>query len=215
MKVSFTLVSSNAKTGPIPVSTTEPKSCPASCPLKHNGCYAGGGPLALHWKRVVTAGMEWHEFCAAVRRLLPGTLWRHNQAGDLPGNGIVLDELRVAQLVDANRLRRGFTYTHYPLGVPRNAALVRFANSNGFTINASCERAADAVILHKAGLPSVTLQAKPGNEVVDGVHVVTCPAVTHGKTCAACGLCQRADRRFVIGFPVHGSQKKKALNLVT
>ncbi|MEG0068146.1 MAG: hypothetical protein RR740_26515, partial [Pseudomonas sp.] len=51
----FTRVSGNAKTGPIPVTTTSADSCPPSCSFKGNGCYAESGPLALHWK-AVTAG---------------------------------------------------------------------------------------------------------------------------------------------------------------
>ncbi len=49
--IAFTRVSSNAKTGPIPVTTTSEETCPVSCPLKRNGCYADAGPLALFWRK--------------------------------------------------------------------------------------------------------------------------------------------------------------------
>ena len=48
----LTKKSSNIKTGPIAVSTTSKDSCPATCPLKGNGCYAESGPLLLHWNKV-------------------------------------------------------------------------------------------------------------------------------------------------------------------
>ena len=45
MNVHLTLKSSNAKTGPIPVSTTEKASGPPDCAMRE-GCYAASGPLA-------------------------------------------------------------------------------------------------------------------------------------------------------------------------
>ncbi len=48
--VHLTSKSSNAKTGPIPVSTSTAAWCPDSCPLKGAGCYGNGGPLAIQWK---------------------------------------------------------------------------------------------------------------------------------------------------------------------
>ena len=45
--------SANAKTGPIPVSTTERATCPADCAMRAE-CYAAAGPLALHWSAVST-----------------------------------------------------------------------------------------------------------------------------------------------------------------
>ena len=76
--------SRNAKTGPIPVSTSSATTCPDSCPFKRNGCYAEGGPLAMHWRAITEGkrGTAWPEFIAAVEALPKGQLWRHNQAGD-------------------------------------------------------------------------------------------------------------------------------------
>ena len=102
MKVHLTLKSANAKVGPIPVSTSEPSSCPDSCPLKAGGCYAKGGPLALHWRNVPNRGMEWNDFCQSIAKLPEGQIWRHNQAGDLPHvNGVISAE-EVEFLVASN-----------------------------------------------------------------------------------------------------------------
>jgi len=51
MQVHLTLKSANAKTGPIPVSTTSKESCPTDCAMRGE-CYAASGPLALHWSAV-------------------------------------------------------------------------------------------------------------------------------------------------------------------
>jgi len=47
-----------------------------------------------------------------------------------------------------------------------------------------------------------------------GTKVVPCPHTT-GKVsnCLNCGLCQVADREYVIGFPVHGTGKRKAFEI--
>ena len=65
MNFHLTLKSSNVKTGPIPVSTSSAATCPPTCPFNNGeGCYAGSGPLALHWKKVTekTRGDQFAEF---------------------------------------------------------------------------------------------------------------------------------------------------------
>jgi len=214
--VHLTIKSSNKKTGPIPVSTTSAQSCPDSCPLKKNGCYADGGPLAIHW-RAVTAGergMPWQDFCAEIEALPDGQLWRHNQAGDLPGlnESINPDELRM--LTRANTGKRGFTYTHKPL-TPENAALIREANASGFTVNLSANNLAHADELAdtKAGPVVAILPANAGakNFTPAGRPVITCPAQTRDDvSCADCQLCARSDRPTIVGFLAHGTGTKKA-----
>ena len=83
--------SPNRKTGPIPVSMTDMQSCPPSCSLRSMGCYAEHGHVAMHWRRVARIGEPWPVFCARIAALPPGTSWRHNEAGDLPGYGDTLD----------------------------------------------------------------------------------------------------------------------------
>ena len=52
-KVRFTRISTNRKTGFIPVTTSEENTCPSSCPLKEiNICYAKKGSSRLIWKEV-------------------------------------------------------------------------------------------------------------------------------------------------------------------
>ena len=136
-RVHLTLVSRNVKTGPIPVSTTTAETCPDNCPFKAKGCYAKGGPLAIHWRKVTEgkSGMEWDSFCWSIHRLPEGQLWRHNQAGDLPGLNDDLDTIALGQLVQANKGKRGFTYTHKPLDSEHERLAVANANRNGFTVN--------------------------------------------------------------------------------
>lgn len=233
--VHLTIKSGNAKVGPIPVSTSSNNTCPNACPLKAAGCYANAGPLAAMWRSLSAAtpgttytlarggkamAHNWQSFCDAVRAFKPGTLWRHNQAGDLPGEGDAIDHDALAALVEANAGKRGFTYTHKPLTGPHgeyNRAAVAHANRHGFTVNLSADnlREADELSEADAGpvvvvLPS-TVQGNVDVRTPKGRKVVVCPATYRDNVaCASCGLCQVAKRKVVVGFPAHGAAHRKA-----
>lgn len=241
--VHLTMVSDNAKTGPIPVSTTSATTCPGSCPLNTFGleqpdrehrravlkaqgllpCYAAKGPLALHWGAVTRGerGMGWDAFCSAVAALPEGQLWRHNQAGDLPGQGETIDGARLQALSRANRGRRGFTFTHKPVGVHGVGLVNLFAISravaDGFAINLSANSldhadrlsyVANMVLGPQAQPRVVTLLPKghpPKSTTPAGRKVLACLEQTgKARNCKECGLCQSMDpRRPIIGFYVH------------
>lgn len=214
--IAFTRVSRNAKTGPIPVTTTSEETCPESCPLKKHGCYAESGPLALFWRKVTErkAGLSWEAALGEIRKLPKGTLWRHNQAGDLPGNGDSIDSEAMRQLVAANRGKRGFTYTHKP-ATGDNAALIAQANESGFAVNLSADNLSEADSLAAMGIGPVVvvLPAEQTRAVKtpQGRHVAICPAtISDNVTCASCGLCAEIGRKAIIGFPAHGTSKRKA-----
>jgi hypothetical protein len=218
-QVALTLKSRNEKTGPIPVSTTTYDTCPDACPLRSNGCYAGNGPLGMYWQKVTEhkAGMAWDEFIVAVFGMPLDTLWRHNQAGDLPGNRIAIDETALKSLVLANAGKRGFTYTHYDvINNAKNREAVNHANKSGFTINLSANnlKHADALAETKAGPVVVVLPSSvSGPEKITtpaGRKVTVCPATYRDDvTCKSCGLCA-LQRDTIVGFPAHGVQKKRA-----
>jgi hypothetical protein len=194
------------------VSTSPPSTCPDSCALKGNGCYAETGRVRWQWRAAERNGVAWLSFLAQVRYLPGGQLWRHNVAGDLPGEGNLINPLELGQLVRANKGKCGFTYTHYPM-TPHNRAQVEAAVAQGFTINVSTDRASDAVALRQRGLkaPLVTILPidAPNDQWLQGVRIVACPAEKTDKVqCSNCGLCQQPDRGYVIGFRAHGSSKR-------
>lgn len=211
MQVHLTLKSANAKTGPIPVSTTAKQSCPTDCAMR-DACYASTGPLALHWAAVSTGarGTSWTEFTRAIAALPDGQLWRHNQAGDLPGDGTTVDPVRLGQLVAANIGRRGFTYSHYRDGA--SLSWIKTANEHGFTVNLSANDLHDADTLADTGAgPVVVVLPSTQNENTTtpaGRRVVVCPATQRDDvSCATCQLCQR-QRSTIVGFPAHGTKKR-------
>lgn len=215
LRFHLTLRSANAKTGPIPVSTSSAALCPASCSFKGNGCYAETGPLALHWQAVTAGsrGMPWAEFLAAIAQLPEGQLWRHNQAGDIRDPATATGRRHLAALVEANKGCRGFTYTHHRL-TPAAVQALKAATANGFTVNASCESetAADAVI--SRGLRAVFVVPSDDNRRIwrtsDGNVAVTCPAQVHdGITCDRCRLCHSRPQNVAVAFRAHGTGRRK------
>jgi hypothetical protein len=223
MLTAFTPISSNAKTGPIPTSTSDRATCWTGCPFYDKGCYAKSGPQALHWRKVSSGerGYEWDAFLRLVRKLNRGQLWRHNVSGDLPvvADGII-DGDKVAQLADANRGRKGYTYTHHPL-TDTNLGVIKYANAAGFTVNVSTEsvEVADKVMSeHKIPAVAVVNSDKTDRfyRTESGRKVITCPATLHDNVnCSTCGLCQQSDREFIIAFPAHGTAKKTVNAIVT
>ena len=220
MKVHLTLKSRNAKTGPIPVSTTTAETCPTACPFNHGnagGCYAASGPLALHWRKVTdgAAGTSFDRFLDSIRARPAGQLWRHNQAGDLIGAADEIDIAALDQLAAANAGKRGFTYTHKPAETALERAAIKRANDAGFTVNLSANDMAHADRLAALDIaPVVVVMPRDATEnatTPDGRRVVVCPATQRDDvSCASCKLCARADRKVIVGFPAHGALAKRA-----
>ena len=241
MKFHLTLRSSNTKTGPIPVSTSPEETCPPSCPLKGKGCYADGGPLRIHWNKVSSGerGVEYTDFCNEIKALPPGQLWRHNQCGDLcsVANGIAMgpygieengppkpDEYRIidksllGRLVNANKGKRGFTYTHYLVTGDKSAAIwnrntIRSAMKGGFVINLSADSISEADRMVELDIAPVTVTLPSDAEQTiitpKGRKIIMCPvAADKLPSCAVCGLCAK-NRKAIIGFPAHGAKKNQ------
>lgn len=219
MYVHIITKSSNKKTGPIPVTTTEQSSCAPSCPFISKGCYAKSGPLALHWRKVSAGerGTDWQGLCDFISALPEKQLWRHNQAGDLPHVFGDVDHTMVDQLITANTKRRGYTYTHHKLN-KHNVEIIKRANHKGFTINASTESLAAADDAIDLGIPAVCVV--PNNQPVPkytpaGRKVVLCPEQQCGISCADCKLCSQSKRTCVVAFQAHGNAAKTVNQIVS
>lgn len=213
-RFSFVRVSGNRKTGPIPVTNTSADTCPDSCALKGAGCYAETGPTAWHWRKRTRLTLA--EVCRLIRSIPGGSLWRHNVAGDLPGDGEVIDADALHQIARANRGRRGFTYTHKPM-TAGNVRAVTDANAAGFTINLSADNATAADDLARHGLPVVVVipaDAPKVSRTPRGRKIVLCPAESSARiTCANCGLCAQRSRPYLIGFKPKGARRRAVDNL--
>ena len=200
----------------MPVSVSSAETCPPSCPFKDAGCYAAVGNLAIHWRKVTGGlrGMNWQAFLSAIQTIPRGALWRHNQAGDLPGKGEKIDADMLKELTKANEGRRGFTYTH-KLPTPKNLSAIRQANAGGFVVNLSANDLRHADKLKETGLPVVVvllIESVNGPRKFNtpaGNTVVVCPATYSPLTCLRCGICANGKRQTIVGFPAHGIAKQK------
>lgn len=207
--------SGNKKLGGLPASISERGTCPSSCGFYLAGCYAEYGKLGSHWRRVgETAGLLWSDFLARVRCLPEGQLWRHNEAGDLAGDGEDLDERALSELVEANMGRRGFTFTH-----KHKFESIRWAVSHGFTINLSADTLDQADELAALGVAPVAVilphDATRRTKTPAGRRVVVCPAqTTERMTCADCQLCAKPWRKSIVGFRAHGQFKAHVPELI-
>jgi hypothetical protein len=229
------LASRNAKTGAIPVATISRATCPTSCPLKGNGCYAESGPLKIHWDAVSEGkrGVSFDEFCEQVSMLPPNQVWRYGQAGDLPGEGDEIDEKMMKQLVKANAGRPVIAYTHKPLS-KRNKRILKEAAKNGFQVNLSADSLKEAdELAKKAEMPVVVVLPEEYGRATNkgewsedlssyrarmtglptttpgGQKIAVCPATYTDVTCGECLVCATKRKDVVVGFPAHGSQRKK------
>jgi antitoxin (DNA-binding transcriptional repressor) of toxin-antitoxin stability system len=165
----------------------------------------------MTWDKVPTRGVELAALLSFIKAMPEGQIWRHNVAGDISGEGEAVDAVELGQIVAANRGRKGFTYTHKKSETAIKWA--RHATEWGFTINLSADDAGEADTLAAHGLPVVCIvpiDTPKHTTTPEGRAVLVCPAQTVDyMTCALCGLCQRADRKQIIGFRAHGTKARE------
>lgn len=92
--------------------------------------------------------------------------------------------------------------------------------SKGFTINLSGNNPAHADDLAdmQAGPVTTVLPSDQTENTTTpaGRKIVVCPAVTRDDvSCSTCGLCAVRDRKVIIGFPAHGSSRKRASSIAS
>lgn len=175
----------------------------------------------MHWGKVTSGerGTGWDGFLEQIRGIQPGQLWRHNQAGDLPGEGDAIDREMLEGLTEANAGRRGYTYTHKPvIGMgameQSNRWAIRAALAGGFAVNLSGNDLAHADQLASLDLaPVVVILPEHAPETTytpAGRKVIVCPAQSReGITCATCQLCAVRTRSVIVGFRAHGQARKQ------
>jgi len=210
--------STNAKTGPIAMITMTRETCAWDCPFREGACFAEGGPLRIHWDKVTRGerGESWSALCVSVSRLPLKIMIRYAQAGDLPGDGVILDRDAVYEMAIAAKGKQMFGYCHYPMSFDWNATTVEEATRMGFVINVSAnslEHADELKGLVRVPVVAVLPRDYPhtGGFTPAGHRVVVCPAQTRDNvTCQTCALCSSPKRKSIIGFLAHGSRARQA-----
>ena len=177
----------------------------------------------MHWDAVsdTQRGIGFQEFCESIAKLKSGQLWRHNQAGDLPGMNESVDLGKLRELSTANGDSQGFTYTHKKKALRSQRGVlkaVRASNDGGFTVNVSADNDDEVDEFRALGLPVCVVVAEdsPGYTTKAGNKVKICPAQLSDRknadgtfvvTCKSCGLCALPNRPHVVGFRAHGVKK--------
>jgi hypothetical protein len=210
----------NVKTGAVAVTYASQQSCPRSCPLYGNGCYAESGPLGMISRRLNKAATE--QAATPVNIATAEAAIIRGMSGKKPLRLHVVGDCRteeatriVSQAAAEYRAKGGqavWSYTHAWRLVPRVAW-------GDVSILASCETLTAVKKAQARGYATAMVvdhHPEDGRAtVVDGQKLIPCPQQTRpGVTCASCRLCfddqKLLERKATITFAIHGSQKKAA-----
>lgn len=191
------------------------QTCPSSCPLLVQGCYAKGGPVGIHQLKSGHSEADGAILLEFIGKLPVGEILRHHVSGDM-FYGDEPDAVYIAGMNAAHDTRpdvKGYTYTHGW----RKLDPKSFART--LAVNASCDTWDEVAQAQAAGWATVTVI--PEDETrrrfkqpahLDGemvmLDVVVCPNQTVDLKCKDCKLCMKADRPFVVAFKAHGSAKR-------
>ncbi len=197
-------------------------TCPSTCKLRDNGCYAQTGNVGFQVNRLeremdgigadTIAVMEGDEIFDQARHAPAGHPLRIHVSGD------ATTEFRAIQMARGAAAWPGpvWSYTHAWREVSRKSWGI-------VSVLASCESTADVAEALNAGYaPALVVSHHPenGRSVRDenGIKLIPCPSQTRDVSCADCRLCWNDEmliaQRACITFSVHGVAKKRALNVL-
>ena len=157
-------------------------TCPESCPLLNNQCYAQSGNVALH-QRGASSANDGEVFLAALDRLPKTAIVRLHVSGDVMLNG-ELDVPYLEALIkgaEDNPEMTFYGYTH----AWREIDLATFKFPANFVLNASCDDMAQVAEAQALGWQTVTVIPAEAEEKRYG-DVVVCPNQSTGLTCDKC-----------------------------
>jgi hypothetical protein len=206
-------------------------SCPGTCPLKDEGCYAQVGPMGIHVKRLdgEVNGLS----ALQVARAEATVINESYGGGDVPmgrdlrihvsGDCRTISGARIINKAIGGWKKRGggaaWGYTHCWDHVTRdewsNVSMMASVDSVDEVIYARQNGYAPALVVSEH--PSERAYLLPGSDI----KWIPCPAQTRHVGCVDCRLCMNADRLYEsnmgITFSAHGVKKntiKRRLNVV-
>lgn len=217
-------LSRNAKLGLVHATYASQESCPSSCPLRDNGCYAESGHTAFQTRRLNQASVGASPLdvaraeAEAIRGTLSGRLdLRLHVVGDCATSEAAATVAEAA-LSTLKPGRRAWSYTHAAADVERAAW-------GKVSVLASCETPTQVKAAQDAGWATAIILpqfAQDGLHEVAGLKVLPCVNQTRGVQCVDCRLCfndaRLRDKGITIAFTPHGSGAKrvaKALPVLT
>jgi hypothetical protein len=217
------LHSENSKVGDVaatyaPISQT----CPSTCKLRDNGCYAQSGNVGFQVRRIereldgangdTVAVLEGDEIADMSRHAPTNHALRIHVSGD------ATSDFRALQLARGAKAWAGpvWSYTHAWSSVARRSW-------GRVSVLASCESVSQVILARSRGYAAALVVAShpaDGRAYRDesGVKHIPCPSQTRDIKCTDCKLCWN-DALLIaqgacIDFAVHGSTKKRALTVI-
>ena len=217
------LHSKNSKVGDV-AATYAPiaQTCPVSCPLRNNGCYAQSGNVGFKVRRTeeysegmngdTVATLEGDEIADMASHAPAGHAMRIHVSGD------ATSDYRAQQMARGARVWAGpiWSYTHAWDEVTRESW-------GRVSVLASCETLSQVILAAAKGYAAALVVAShPENgrafTTPLGVKVIPCPSQTRGVACTDCRLCWN-DKLLLaqgacISFSAHGATKKRTLKVL-
>jgi hypothetical protein len=192
----------------LPATYTSRDSCPKRCPRRGTSCYADNGPVAWAWRRCHSTLDELLDW---VGHLPHGQMWRHNVAGDLPGDGVTLNHEQCIDLAAYATRTMGWTYTHYDAHRTSNYRTLLDMRELGFNVLLSADTATEADMLAGLGIAPVAVVLPLEPHMLNEWRIATpmgrgisiCKHYLRGTNCTECRLCQQAMPGQIIGLPYH------------
>ena len=217
------LHSKNSKAGDV-AATYAPiaQTCPVSCPLRNNGCYAQSGNVGFKVRRTeeysegmngdTVATLEGDEIADMAAHAPASHAMRIHVSGD------ATSDYRAQQMARGAHVWAGpvWSYTHAWPEVARKSW-------GRVSVLASCETLSQVILAAAKGYAAALVVAShPENgrafTAPGGVKVIPCPSQTRGVSCTDCRLCWN-DKLLLaqgacISFAAHGATKKRTLKVL-
>jgi hypothetical protein len=210
------LESSNSKLGNVAATYASiDGSCPKSCALKDNGCYAQLAFVGIHVSRLnkdaidarSTARDEARAIREAIKLEKNVRPLRLHVAGDCRTD----EAAKILSAATKDWNNPVWTYTHAWKDVKRNSW------GKHISVLASVDNAKDLKRAKSRGYAAAVVVDKfPNKKAFDfhGFKAIPCPNQTHENvTCESCKLCTRdsflKEANTIIAFEAHGSMKRK------
>jgi hypothetical protein len=228
--------SKNEKVGSAVVTYASLITCPNSCNLKNNGCYAQNSYVGMTVSKLDKFAKENKISTTTAARKEAYLIRKSFNGGRIPNNrdfrmhvsGDTTTKLGakiLSSAIDDFKNRGGgrvWSYTHAWAKVPRSAW------TKNLSILASVETPSQVEKAREAGYaPAIVVEDFGGSRKAfkmlgTDTKFIPCPAQTNDDvTCVKCGLCMDSERLFEnnlgIAFSVHGIKKdtlKKHLKVI-
>ena len=211
-------LSQNSKIGDSSATYVTQDSCPDSCTLKKNGCYAENNLVGMITSKLNNAANGRYNPLQLAKQeaLAIGTLTgmrplRVHVVGDCQTNGAA-KVVAKAMIGHTKKFgQKAWSYTHAWRTVKAASWLAQ-------SVLASCESTADAKLAMEKGYAVALVVhefASSKAYELDDITVLPCPAQVGDTNCSLCRLCMGSislrAKRVVIGFEPHGQRKSKVL----